>query len=134
MRDPLQTGDQDGARIASAVRDARARILWGDPVASVLDGMMEAGVEGGFAQTVVEEAMKERGAEIRKSGIREILIGIPILALGGGAFLLVVFSGMISIVLVGGSLTAAVYGVFRVLRGVTRLLAGPHAALDVSDL
>ena len=38
------------------------------------------------------------------------------------------------IVLVGGSLTVALYGAFRVLRGAIRLIAGPHAALDVSDL
>ena len=126
--------EADGARIASAVRDARARILWGDPVSAVLDAMMDAGVDGAFAQTVVAEAMRERGREIRKSGIRELVIGGVIFAVGSAGFLLMLFSGFISIVLVGGSLTVALYGAFRGLRGVSRMIAGPHAAIDVSEL
>ena len=129
-----QDNQQQAARIASAIRDARARILWGDPVATVLDSMMEAGVDGAFAQTVVKEAMKERGAEIRASGIKEILVGGVVLVVGTVAFLTVFLSGMISMVLVGGSMTFALYGAFRILRGITRLIAGPRAAIDVSDL
>ena len=131
---PMQNSEADGTRIASAVREARARILWGDPVSVVLDFMMDAGVEGAFAQTVVAEAMKERGKEIRKSGLREITLGGLLLVMGGAGLLLVVYTGMISVILLGGTLTVVCYAGFRMLRGIIRLIAGPRAALDVSAL
>lgn len=122
------------ARLASTVREARAKVLWGEPRGEIREWMIDAGVDATYADQVIKAAMKERGAEVRAQGLKELLVGIVIFAVGGGLLVLVVLSGMISVVLVGGCGAGVAFGLFKILRGLGRMIAGGHANVDVSNL
>ena len=122
------------ARLASTVREARAKVLWGEPRAEIREWMIDAGVDATYADQVIGAAMKERGAEVRAQGLKDLVVGILIFAVGAGLLVVVLMSGMISVVLVGGSGAGAAFGLFKMLRGLGRMIAGGRANVDVSDL
>jgi len=60
------------------------RIFWGDPPTEVLDWLRACGVSDTEAGTMVDTAIGERRREIRRTGLKSMLIGMGFLALGGG--------------------------------------------------
>jgi hypothetical protein len=56
--------------------EARARIFWGELFPSVLDFLTSNGISDVEADTKIREFQHERNMEIRKLGLRSILIGL----------------------------------------------------------
>ena len=55
--------------------EARAKIIWGEPVAEVRSFLLANGVSDADAAAAVKGFIAERNADIRKIGIRKIVIG-----------------------------------------------------------
>jgi hypothetical protein len=55
--------------------EARAKIIWGEPEADVRSFLLSNGVSDADAAMAVQGYIAERNAEIRKIGIRKIVIG-----------------------------------------------------------
>ena len=72
--------------------DARARIIWGDPPAEVRDFLMENSIPAAEADAQIKTFVRERIAEIRRTGFRNTLIGAVLTGLaGGGIYLCLIF-------------------------------------------
>src|SRR6516162_9551119 len=62
--------------------EARAKIIWGEEPASVRNFLVSNGMSANDAEVKLRDLIRERNAEIRKLGVRDVLIGG---ALVGGA-------------------------------------------------
>src|SRR5437588_12551549 len=60
--------------------EARARIIWADEPASVRYFLTSNGMAAAEADAKIEELTLERNAEIRTLGIRDVLIGVVLMA------------------------------------------------------
>ena len=78
--------------------------------------------------------MKERGLDIRAQGGKDVILGV-VLFLGGLLPLaLMLLAAFPSMMLMAGAGLGIAYGGFKIVRGLTRLVAGARAPVEVSDL
>lgn len=125
-----------------AITEARARIIWGEPSSSVRDFLVSNGVTDTIADTKIREFIVERNAEIRRLGIRSILIGITLVVASGGlvAYWMATYGARI---VVEWQFTRAafiflaligLYGVWKLLRGVIRLVRPQTEHKSIPDI
>ena len=122
------------------ISNARARIIWGETSSSVRDFLVSNGVSDTIADTRIREFIVERNVEIRKLGIRSILIGVTVLVASGGlvAYLMFIYGwrivmvqfarGFVTLVVIG------LYGVWKLLRGVIYLVNPQSEHKSISDI
>jgi uncharacterized membrane protein len=94
------------------ITEARARIIWGDSAASVRDYLVSNGISSSVADAKLMEFSLERNRELRKIGIRSVLIG----GLLTGAAVFTFF--------IASHFTTATYGIVKLLALV--LMAGGY--------
>jgi hypothetical protein len=125
--------------------EARARIIWGDSPASVHAYLVANGIRGPEAEAKIREFNAERDMEIRKLGIRRVLIGTGLLLVAGIVLYAVISSynkgssiGHISSrgdgTALGMALLAAFYGVWKLLNGICDLVRPKSEMGSVSDM
>jgi hypothetical protein len=127
---------------ADLIVEARARIIWGDEPASVRYFLTSNGVAVAEADAKIEELTIERNAEIRKLGIRDVLIGM-VLMVPAIIFFCILFarSHIPSLTVRSGKgygvmALAALYGLWRLVNGVIRLVRpkSEHGSIpDISE-
>lgn len=124
------------------ITEARARIIWGDEPASVRFFLTSKGMSVGEANVKVKELTLERNAEIRKLGIRDVLIGVALIGAAGVFFYWLFTSSHIPRVRVrsakgyGVLALAAFYGLWRLVNGIIRLVRpkAEHGSIpDISE-
>lgn len=104
---------------------AYAQIIWGDGKKEVLQFLLGKGVTREEAERIVKDSLKDRAAEIRKEGIRNVIWGSLMLAASlAAAFTYysisqVIYMKMMIIILIPGG-----YGAFKLLKGIPRLILG----------
>ena len=59
-----------------ATIEARARLIWGSPRSEVEEWLHAQGIPPDQVQAIIKTAWHERNVEIRKKGIRNIIIGV----------------------------------------------------------
>src|SRR3981081_3486960 len=99
-------------RTDQAISEARARIIWGEAPSSVHDFLFSSGIESTVADTKLEEFGLERNRELRRIGIRSLLIGMLVTGMAGIpigiAFHLHTFNRALAVLL-----PAILYGVWK---------------------
>ena len=122
--------------------EARARIIWGDEPSSVRSFLTSNGMAAAEADAKIKELMLERNAEVRKLGIRDVLIGVALLAPAIIFFCLLFARSHIPSVTVrsgkgyGVLALVALYGLWRLINGVIRLARpkSEHGSIpDISE-
>lgn len=121
--------------------EARAKIIWGDKTDDVRTWLVGCGINDFMADQIVAFAVSERAGTMRKNGMRDLCIGIPVglagAAVGVGAVLAVKqfnipFRGP---AVVGAFATLALmYGVNLTWRGLERIIGGSRTAGAASDV
>ncbi len=112
--------------------EARARIIWGDDPKSVRAFLASNGMSAADADVKIKELTLERNAEIRRLGIRDVLVGVLLIATAGIFSYWMFTSSHIPRVSVrsakgyGILVLAGLYGLWKLLNGVMRL-ARPKA-------
>jgi hypothetical protein len=122
--------------------EARARITWGDDPSSVRYFLTSNGMSVADADAELKNLMLERNAEIRRLGVRDVLIGIALLA-GARIFFYPLFrwSHMPNVSVRAGKgygvlLILAIYGLWRLINGIFRLIRpkSEHGSIpDISE-
>ena len=122
--------------------EARARIIWGDEPASVRCFLASNGVAAAEADAKIKELTLERNAEIRKLGIRDVMIGVVLMA-AAIIFFYMLFARLHIPSLTGRSASgygvlalAALYGLWRLVNGIIRLARpkSEHGSIpDISE-
>ncbi len=62
-------------QIEKLEEQAYARIIWGEGKKEVVQSLIGEGVLRDEAERIVKESLKDRAAEIRKEGVRNVLWG-----------------------------------------------------------
>lgn len=120
--------------------EARARIIWGDEPSSVRDFLTSNGMSVTDADAQLRNLMLERNAEIRRLGIRDVLIGAALLAGAGIFFYLLFRSSHLPRVSVragkgyGVLAILAFYALWRLVKGIIRLVRPKSEHGSIPDL
>ncbi len=119
--------------LEAAIWEGRARIMWGDSPDKVADWMRQQGVPQQQIDDVIRVCMKERDTEIRRKGMRDLLIGSGIMGVSTAAGAALIASGARPR-LFGACLLGALYGFFRLTRGLFWLLRGGKTRGSLASL
>jgi hypothetical protein len=117
--------------------DARARIIWGESPQAVRDFLVSNGVSIDAADTKLLEFQLERNRELRRIGLRNVLIGGVLTAAAGIALYLSfrvasATSGIVSALAV--VLLAGLYGFWKLLKGIGYLLRPQSEHKSIPDI
>jgi hypothetical protein len=119
------------------ISEARARVIWGEPSPTVRDFLISNGVSAGVAEVKLKEFEVERSRELRKIGLRSVLIG-GILAGAAGVTLYLAFatatpsSGIIRALAV--VLLAGIYGLWKLVKGLVYLVRPQSEHGSIPDI
>ena len=120
-------------RTDQAITEARARIIWGESPASVRDFLVSSGIESVVADSKLEEFSLERNRELRRIGIRSILIGVLVAGIAcipiGIAFHLHTFNRALAVLL-----PAILYGVWKLVIGSIYLFCPQLVHKSIPDV
>jgi hypothetical protein len=120
--------------------EARARIVWGDEPTSVGSFLTSNGMSVAEAAAKIKELTLEREAEIRKLGIRDVLIGAALIGAAGVFFCWLFRASHIPRVSVrsakgyGVLVLAAFYGLWRLVSGIVRLVRPKAERGSIPDI
>jgi hypothetical protein len=117
--------------------DARARIIWGESPRSVRDFLVSNGVSVDAADTKILEFELERNRELRRIGLRNVLVG-GVLAAAASIALCLSFSiasatsGIVRALAV--VLLAGLYGCWKLIKGIVYLLRPQSEHKSIPDI
>jgi hypothetical protein len=119
------------------ISEARARVIWGEPSLTVRDFLISNGVSPAVAEAKLKEFEFERSRELRKIGLRNVLIG-GILTGAAGVTLYWAFaianasSGIIKALAV--VLLAGMYGLWKLVKGLVYLVRPQSEHGSIPDI
>jgi hypothetical protein len=108
--------------------EARARVIWGDEPKSVRYFLISNGMSVAEADSNIRALTLERNTEIRKLGMRDVLIGVALIGVAGVFFYWlfrpshIPTAGVRSAKGFGVLVVAALYGFWRLVNGIIRLV------------
>jgi len=108
----------------AVLRDARARIIWGEPPAEVAEWLVGNGVDRYHVSQKMKEFMRERAAAIRGEGVAEMWKGVGIFIVAATPVAAVYFAGYIAVKLFAVCAVAALYGACRFIHGLDLAVTG----------
>ena len=110
--------------IEQAKVEARAKVIWGESPKKVIFFLRTKGVAMDEAIQITDEAFAERTAELRATAIKQIFLGICLLFLPVGGYLIFSAIGSLSILamlIFGLSCAAGLYGLYCIITGIWNL-------------
>jgi hypothetical protein len=114
--------------------------VWGESPKSIREWLLhhEAEIPERLAAEMLRVCWRERGRSLRRGGIRDCLIGTPLLTGGGIALVLLVLSidagaGTVAFVATVASVVPTVVGLLLLLRGMERLAFGAGTEGEAKD-
>jgi len=122
--------------------EARARIIWGDAPSSVRYFLTSNGMSAADADAKIKEFTLERNAEIRRLGVKNILIGVGLIGAGVVSFYFLFGSSHIPSLSVrsakgyGVMVLLAFCGVWKLVTGIVYLVRpkSEHGSIpDISE-
>ena len=120
--------------------EARARITWGEEPGSVRVFLISNGLSAAEADAQLKELMLERNADIRRLGIRDVIIGGVLFGLAGLFFYLLFMASHTHSVSARHArgfavpVIAAAYGLWRLVNGIVRLVRPQSEHESISDI
>ena len=113
------------------ISEARARIIWGESPLSVRAFLISNGISEAVAEAKLAEFNLERSAEIRKIGLRNILIGVVLTGTSGITLYVVGLGPIRALGLVG---LAGLYGLWKLVDGVIYLVRPQSERKSIPDI
>ena len=116
------------------IRECRAKIMWGESRDSVLQYMQESGIGDKDAAAYLDALFRERATDIRKTGIKKILIGSFWIIVLIAYLLFGALVGVIELKLLALAIIAAVVGLWKIVEGITYILKPSSESGDLSNV
>jgi len=107
--------------IEQAKIEARAKVIWGESPKKVIFFLRTKGVSMEEAIEITDEAFAERKAETRAQAVKQIVLGIVLLFMPVGGYLVYSAIGGFSILgmlIFGIACAAGLYGLYCVVSGI----------------
>jgi hypothetical protein len=125
--------------------EARAKLMWGSERREVERELEAAGVDVQTVAAFMAICLRERAVEMRGKGLLDLMVGTTLVAVGviGGVLISSLHDALrqrvdggtkAAGVLWAVCLLAGIYGGFRLVRGIERVVFGSRADGAVSDL
>lgn len=114
--------------------EARARIIWGEEVSSVRSFLTSKGMSTAQADVMLKEFYAERNAEIRRRGLRNILVGVALIAAAGVLLSLVLAGIDLPVEGYGILVLAALYGSWKLVSGIVALFKPQSEHESISNI
>lgn len=114
--------------------EARARVIWGRPIAEIKGWLKEQGLSDGQIDGVMRTCLHERAGAVRMTGIRDIIIGASAAILGISVIFLSPDTGRRFIQIRIFATLGGIYGLCRVFRGAGRLIGGARVRGSLTEL
>lgn len=115
-------------------REARAKIMWGEPHSDVLAYLIDRGLGEKEALRLLDEFRRERAADIRRSGVKKIVVGaffVAVLAVYLAVSALIGLHDMRLLALAGIS---AITGLWKIIEGAGLILRPSGESGDLSNM
>jgi hypothetical protein len=117
--------------------EARARIIWGESPSSVREFLSSNGLSAADADAKVKQWVVERTCEIRRLGIRRILIGSVLIGVAGISVYALLSTPGASIGFgraCGFLILAALYGLWKLVDGIFFLVRPNSEHRSIPDI
>jgi hypothetical protein len=116
------------------ISEARARIIWGEPSSSVRNFLTSNGIPAADAEAKIKGFYLERGGEIRKIGVRNLLIGLVVMGIAPGILYDISFEMGHLTRSILCSLPFVVYGAWKLVIGAIYLIRPQLVKKSISDI
>lgn len=113
---------------------ARARIIWGEELSSVRSFLTSKGMTTVQADATVKEFAAERNAAVRRQGLRNLLMGVALLAVAGVLLFLVWAGTDLPVEGYGVLVVAALYGMWKLAAGLFPVVRPRSRDLTLPDI
>ena|SRR5579859_3954091 len=120
--------------------EARARIIWGESSSCVRDYLTSNGIPNADADAKIKEFNLERNAEIRRLGVRNIVIGVALIGTAGIMLYSLFASSHIPSLTVSSAkgygivVLAGVYGIWKLVNGIVCLVRPQSEHESIPDI
>lgn len=111
--------------VDKVISEARARVIWGEPVLNVRDFLISHGVAAAIAEDKLKEFVLERNRELRLIGLRNLLIGAVLCGAAGVTLYLsfaIAGAGAAIVKALAVVLMAGIYGLWKLVQGIVYLI------------
>ena len=126
--------ETDAKRFEQISQEGRSRFLWGDSPEKVSAWLCEQGCTPAQIEEVLKTARIERAQAVRAAGIDDMITGFLFIVVFGGMFLVMFFTRLRFALVDFTGLSGAAFGLYRLLRGVYRLMEGGDYQGSVTEL
>jgi hypothetical protein len=119
------------------ISEARARVIWGESLSSVRDFLVSNGISDLIADAKLNEFALERSRELRKIGLRNVLIGIVLTGAAGITLYIALPNGSASSGIIRALalvVVAGCYGLWKLLRGIIYLVRPQSEHKSIPDI
>ena len=120
----------------NVITEARARIIWGEESSNVRDFLIANGVPAWETDARLKEFERERRRELRRIGLRNVLIGIVLTGAAGATLYIALPQGSgsgwtraLALVLLAG-----VYGLWKLKNGIIYLVRPQSEHKSIPDI
>jgi predicted phage tail protein len=114
--------------------EARAKMIWGEPKAAVYSYLRTQGLPPAEAKALLAELQAERTAEVRATGIRNILLGSLLVVSPFAFWMISAYTiGRIYLYVFAATVITAFYGVSKLIDGIKSLIAPKSDSSDLSQ-
>ncbi|HEY5915707.1 MAG TPA: hypothetical protein VJA21_34405 [Verrucomicrobiae bacterium] len=119
------------------ISEARARIIWGEPSLAVRDFLIANGLPVAVAEAKLKEFELERSRELRRIGLRNVVIGGILAGAAGVTLSLALAIGSASsgtFKALAVVLLAGLYGLWKLLKGIVYLMRPQAEHRSIPDI
>jgi hypothetical protein len=116
--------------VQQALYEVRAQILWGAKADTLRENLRQQGFDEEQIELILSTCLSERSKEIRRRGLRDMVIGSGLLIVAIPLILLLWGFGRIA----GFPIALFLYGTVSLLKGLERLLEGGNAKGSVTEM
>jgi hypothetical protein len=115
--------------------EARAKIFWGEDPEQVLHFLRLNRFSVEDAEAFVDSVFRERMAQVRTLGVRRILIGVPMMTVPVGAWVLLgfMYRSVVILAVLGVAGAFGLWGAWKVLEGVLMLIFPENEKIDLAE-
>lgn len=119
------------------ISEARARVIWGEPPLNVRNFLISNGVSAAIAEGKIKEFDLERNRELRRMGLRNVLIGGTLFGAAGVTLYLSfaiasASSGIVRALAV--AVMAGIYGLWKLVKGIVYLVRPQSEHRSIPDI
>ncbi|MCJ8330554.1 MAG: hypothetical protein HRT89_19690 [Lentisphaeria bacterium] len=116
------------------IEEARGMIIWGDREDDVRDFLQSKNIGSMQINELLKEFKSDRHNEIRRVGVKNIVIGVLLASVPVITLIIFLFMGLIYIKIMVIAIVIGVYGLYKILDGLMKTLNPSSTKGSLTDI